>query len=348
MIIDLWLPLAAGLLSFGLGFPAKRLLARIKAVDHPNARSSHEAPTVRGGGAAILAVVLGIGVWLALGPAGGRLAWLLMAALGVAVISFLDDLTPLPAAVRLSCHALAAGVVLHCLNGPWVSLTLSPGQGLGVPRAAGVALVFVWIVGYTNAFNFMDGINGLAAGQAVITATGMALVAGIATGHWSSPPVLLALALAGAAAGFVPHNFPKARMFMGDVGSAPIGFLLAALVIWMSVDFGSWLFLPLTLLHANFILDTAITFFRRVGRGEKWHQAHREHFYQRLVRSGKSHVFTTGWKMTLQGVTLAASLASLHASHPVRIALAGGVILLWLGFFGYCEACFRRRPDLAQ
>jgi UDP-N-acetylmuramyl pentapeptide phosphotransferase/UDP-N-acetylglucosamine-1-phosphate transferase len=170
----------------------------------------------------------------------------------------------------------------------------------------------------------------------------MALLAGLALGDFSCTPVLLGLATAGAALGFLPYNFPKARMFMGDVGSAPLGFLLGYLVIWLANSAGAWLFIPLALLHANFVFDTLITLVRRVARGDKWHQAHREHFYQRLVRSGKSHAFVTGWEMGLQGLVLGLMVVYLHAGESLRAALIGVVILLWLGFFAYCEIAFHR------
>jgi UDP-N-acetylmuramyl pentapeptide phosphotransferase/UDP-N-acetylglucosamine-1-phosphate transferase len=158
-----------------------------------------------------------------------------------------------------------------------------------------------------------------------------------------SPPVLLSLVIAGACAGFLPHNFPRARMFMGDVGSAPLGFLLAALVVWIARDYGWWLLIPLGLLHANFVLDTGLTLARRVLRGERWYEAHREHFYQRLIRAGKSHPFVTGLEMALQGVVLGLMVLYLHASVPARVGLIAVVILVWLAFFAYCERLFRRR-----
>jgi UDP-N-acetylmuramyl pentapeptide phosphotransferase/UDP-N-acetylglucosamine-1-phosphate transferase len=190
----------------------------------------------------------------------------------------------------------------------------------------------------------MDGINGLAAGQAIVTGLGMALLGSVVSGQSSmvSPPVLLSLVIAGACAGFLPHNFPKARMFMGDVGSAPLGFLLAALVVWIARDYGWWLLIPLGLLHANFVLDTGLTLARRILRGERWYEAHREHFYQRLIRAGKSHPFVTGVEMALQGVVLGLMVLYLYASAPVRAGLIALVILMWLAFFAYCERLFRR------
>jgi UDP-N-acetylmuramyl pentapeptide phosphotransferase/UDP-N-acetylglucosamine-1-phosphate transferase len=272
------------------------------------------------------------------------LATLLSAAALLAVVSFVDDLRSLPARLRFGCHGLAAVAALVVLKVTGLRLVVDSG-GAPWPTMALVWLLgFLWIVGYTNAFNFMDGINGLAAGQAIVTGFGMALLGLVASAQWSvvSPPVLLSLVIAGAALGFMPHNFPKARIFMGDVGSASVGFLLAALVLWIARDYGWWLLIPLGLLHANFVLDTGVTLARRILRGERWHEAHREHFYQRLIRSGKSHPFVTGLEMTLEGVVLGLMVLYLHASVPVRVGLIALVILVWLVFFAYCERLFLR------
>ena len=132
---------------------------------------------------------------------------------------------------------------------------------------------------------------------------------------------------------------------MGDVGSAPLGLLLAALAVWLASVHGPWLLLPLALLHANFLLDTAVTLARRMARGERWFEAHREHYYQRLIRAGKSHVFVTGAELALQSVALGLMIAYVLVSPAARPWLAAAVVALWLGFFGWAETLFRRaRP----
>jgi UDP-N-acetylmuramyl pentapeptide phosphotransferase/UDP-N-acetylglucosamine-1-phosphate transferase len=207
----------------------------------------------------------------------------------------------------------------------------------------------------------MDGINGIAAGQAIITGLGMAVLVWLA-GHPTqvsdfpfrfqdsgfSLPVLLSFCVAGAALGFLPHNFPQARMFMGDVGSAPLGFLLAVLALWLARDHGWWLLPPLVLLHANFTLDTAITLVRRVLRGEKWYDAHREHFYQRLIRSGKSHAFVTGCEMGLQVLVLGLMVAYLRSGPVLRIGLILAVFAVWGCFFAYCEREFKGKVEIGK
>jgi UDP-N-acetylmuramyl pentapeptide phosphotransferase/UDP-N-acetylglucosamine-1-phosphate transferase len=211
-----------------------------------------------------------------------------------------------------------------------------------VPEWIGAGLLIVWISGYTNAFNFMDGINGIAAGQAVLTGIGMALLTGLTLGNFTSAPVLLSLVIAGAALGFLPHNFPRARMFMGDVGSAPLGFLLATLVLWQARIAGWWLLVPLGLLHANFALDTGITLLRRMWCHKRWYEAHRDHFYQRFLRAGKTHQWITLWEMSLQALVLGLLLIYIRTGVAGRMLLTGIIIAIWLVFFGWAEIALRR------
>lgn len=327
--------------SYLLGFPVAKTLAWLGAIDKPSARSSHSIPVVRGGGMAMAAGAFLL-VFLGWPLQWGITSVVLTAGLWIGVVSFLDDIKPVDAAIRFGSHSVAA---VAALVAPKVS-GLSWGVDSGGFPWSVVALVwllgFLWIVGYTNAFNFMDGINGLAAGQAIVTGFGMALLAGLALHGYDGAPVLWSVAIASAALGFLPHNFPQARMFMGDVGSAPLGFLLAVLTLWLAMEAGAWLLVPLALLHANFVLDTGITLLRRILRGERWYEPHREHFYQRLIRSGKSHAFVTGWEMALQGVVLGLMVIYLHADVAARVGLIALVILVWLAFFAFCERWFRR------
>jgi UDP-N-acetylmuramyl pentapeptide phosphotransferase/UDP-N-acetylglucosamine-1-phosphate transferase len=324
-----------------LAVPVYRFLVARGIVDRPTERSSHNRSTARGGGLAMGAVVVGGGLWLGVWQGWMPLGGVLPATLGLAAISFWDDLRSLGVAVRFGCHVLAAVLALACLGWPGWMLGLSPELAFRLPTWAGVVLGLVWLAGYTNAFNFMDGINGLAGFQALITAAGTGLLGGLATGEWDAAPVLFAWMVAGAAAGFLPHNFPRARMFMGDVGSAPLGFLLAVLVLWTAHRLGSWLLLPLLLLHTNFVLDTGITLARRVARGEEWFRPHREHFYQRLLRSGKSHAQVTLWEVGLQSGVLALLIGYLYAGALVRGVILLAVIGTWGLFFRACERAFR-------
>ncbi len=327
--------------SFLLGFIARSVLARLGVIDKPNPRSSHTVPVVRGGGIAIGLAIL-LGTFLAGSHEPRGVLVLVAVALAVAAVSLIDDLQPVEPTIRLSFHVAAGVWCLVTFQISEIHLTMTGSGGLQLPVVASWVVGFLWIVGYTNAFNFMDGINGLAAGQAAVTGLGTALLGGLALRDFSDAPVVLSLVVGAAAVGFLPHNFPRARMFMGDVGSAPLGFLLASLAVWMARDHGWWLLIPLGLLHANFVLDTGITLARRLVRGERWQEAHREHFYQRLVRSGRSHSFVTGWEMGLQGIVLLLMVSYVYAPVLLRLGLIAAVMATWLAFFGYCEIRFQR------
>jgi UDP-GlcNAc:undecaprenyl-phosphate GlcNAc-1-phosphate transferase len=244
-------------------------------IDQPNHRSLHDTPVPRSGGLGILAGLLlggAAGVMLG-GPAGlPPLTWL--AALAVlALISWWDDRFPLPAYLRFVVHILAASLVFADTSqatslGGWCLLLLIP--------------ACVWVI---NLYNFMDGANGLAGGMAV---AGFSAYAGMAWTAGHADLALWAVIIVGAALGFLCFNFDPARIFMGDAGSVSLGFLAAVLGIegWQR---GAWpLWFPL-LVFSPFIVDASVTLARRALRGEKVWQAHREHYYQRLVRMGWLH-----------------------------------------------------------
>ncbi len=258
---------------------------RVGLVDVPNERSSHTAPTPRGGGLAIvIAVTVGV-VWLAacgIVPAD-RTTWaVLAAALGVAAVSFADDLRPVTFGVRLIVHAVAAAVVLWAV-GSWrvVELPLLGVVSLGV---IGLPVTLLWMVGLTNAYNFMDGIDGIAGAQAVVAGVGWFAILGPEPGLGAAA----ALLAAAAAVGFLVHNWSPARIFMGDVGSAFLGFMFAAIPVVEAPHSARMPAVGLLVVWP-FVADTGVTFFRRLVSGERVVEAHRSHLYQRLVSRGWSH-----------------------------------------------------------
>lgn len=334
--------------TWGVVLLMRAVLQRAGIVDKPNTRSSHTVPTVRGGGVAIVAVVASAMAWLGLrenhslsviGYLVGGLWFLLGAFLLLAVVSFVDDLKGLPARVRFLVQTLCAIIAV-------VALATNIQQPTTIPTLAFWAVTVVWIAGYTNAFNFMDGINGIAGSQAVVTGLGTALIALRLDVGASDPLVFLSWVVAGAALGFLPHNFPRARVFMGDVSSAPLGFLLAALAFWIASLTSWWVLFWLGLLHANFVLDTGITLLRRAWRRERLSEAHREHFYQRLVRAGASHTQVTLAEAGLQSVVLMAVWWATPSGWVVRGLVGVGVITVWLAFFAYAEMRFRRHQPV--
>lgn len=255
---------------------------RAQMLDGPGARRMHAQPTVRGAGLGfVLAIVAAWGaLGYTLGPsqALGRWALLTSVALAaVATVSWLDDRRPLPVLPRLLTHFLGAALV--------VVGTL----GLENPLLA-VVLVLV-LAGMINLWNFMDGINGMAAGVAVLAALG---VSGVALGAGDVPAAVFPAVAGGAVLAFVPFNFPRARAFMGDVGSAALGLGVGALALLPITDRPAPLW-EVAALASAVLLDAGLTLAWRVSRRprHRWYNAHREHLYQWLARSGWGHTRTT-------------------------------------------------------
>ena len=224
-----WLPLlfaAGSALSALATAVVLRAARRAQIIDIPNDRSSHSVPTPRGGGIVIVVGVTlaGAGALLAAGGPGAAWAWVL-GGLFVAAFSFLDDFRPLPAGVRLALQALVAAVLLAAFGHGWPSLDLPglPALGWGL---FGWILLFFWVLGLTNVYNFMDGIDGIAGIQGVAASLGW-LALGVV---WNDPLLLWAgLAVAATCTGFLVFNWSPAKIFMGDVGSAYLGFTFAVL-----------------------------------------------------------------------------------------------------------------------
>ena len=235
-------------------------------LDQPNERSLHERPVPRTGGIAILAGVA------AAAPFGPAPLWLpMLVALGLAGVSLIDDLRGMPSGVRLALHLVAAAAFCWYILAPIDPLEF-----------ALIALGVAWLI---NLYNFMDGSDGLAGGMSLI-GFGAYSAAAWSAGHDSL--AALSLALAAASAAFLAHNFHPARIFLGDVGSIPLGFLAGALGVvgWRDDVWPLWF--PV-LVFGPFIGDATVTLVKRVVRGERVWRAHREHYYQRMVRMGFGH-----------------------------------------------------------
>jgi UDP-N-acetylmuramyl pentapeptide phosphotransferase/UDP-N-acetylglucosamine-1-phosphate transferase len=255
-----------------------RPLLQRYALARPNARSSHRTPTPQGGGIAIMiatvgAVALVLSLYPALAPASS-IAIVLAAALALAVVGAVDDIRVLRAAPRLVCQFAAASAVIAALPEGWHIIGEIPAT---VERVI-VVLALVWFV---NLVNFMDGIDWITVAEVVPVAGGLAAIA--ALGH--APPIVFftAVAIAGAMVGFAPFNRPVARLFLGDVGSLPIGLLLGWLLVLVAADghVVAALLLPL-----YYLADATVTLARRVVRGERVWEAHRTHYYQRATDRG--------------------------------------------------------------
>ncbi|WP_178392113.1 glycosyltransferase family 4 protein [Burkholderia sp. SRS-W-2-2016] len=256
------------------------------ATDIPNARSLHVRPTPRVGGWGIVPVCVAAILWLA--PS----MWLIaVAAAGLAALSQIDDRRGLPARVRFAGHLLAVALLLivYPAAAPWWLL-------------AGIGFLMLWLI---NLYNFMDGADGLAGGMALF-GFGAYGIAAMTAGQPAMDLVVAAAAVAGAALGFLLLNFHPARLFLGDAGSIPLGFLAGALGYWGWRNALWPVWFP-ALVFAPFIADASVTLLRRLLRGERFWEAHRDHYYQRMVRSGMSHARMAGYwyAVMLGGIMLA-------------------------------------------
>ncbi|MGY1424686.1 MraY family glycosyltransferase [Lysobacter sp. A289] len=305
-----WLFLHASVAAAGTWL-ARRYAVQRDLLDHPGERRSHHVATPRGGGIAIVAALLVASAALAFRDPAYRI---LLAAFAsglvlVAGVGLVDDHRPLSPWLRLAVHGLAAvlfGFAIQLTSGnPWLGL-------------AAVVLVMV----LTNVWNFMDGINGMAASQALLLAVVLALLLG---GVWG----LLAAALAAACLGFVPYNFPRARIFLGDVGSGAIGFSIAALVAVGVARIGThsgWLLLPLS----AFLVDSGLTLLRRMLRGERWWTPHTQHAYQVWARRDGHVIVTVAY----------ASWTAIAAIAVVVMFGASTIVLLCSCVAWYASAAF--------
>jgi len=283
--------LAFAAVLFGLSAALTRLmLHHVRIMDLPNPRSSHQSPTPKSGGISIFATFLiGAAVIFFVGDRTRIredyfIGFVFSAAL-ITAISLYDDIKNKPFIVKLATQVLAIflvlafGIVIDQITLPYV----------GVVQFGwwGYPLSFLWIIGLTNAYNFMDGLDGLAGGVAVIVA---AFFCAITFSQGSNFVYITCYTLLAGALGFLLYNFPPARIFMGDVGSTFLGFAFAVLaIIAARYDRSHTSFFVMPLLLFNFIYDTFFTFVRRLLRGERVLNAHRVHLYQLFNRLGYSH-----------------------------------------------------------
>ncbi len=321
----------AGVASWILVGRARFALLRHQLLDHPNERSSHTQSTPRGGGLAIVAVLLP--AWLVLSflvpplsETGEIARWLVPAgALILAAVSFVDDLRGLPQWVRFLAQAVAviaavqflSGSVFQGLLGPWLDTVLA-------------AIFWLWFI---NLFNFMDGIDGIAGVEAI----GIGLYAIGAVFMPIAANYGLGLTIAAAMAGFLIWNWHPARIFLGDVGSIPLGFLLGWLLLDLAAS-GLWhaaLILPL-----YYFADASLTLLRRLLRGAVIWQAHREHCYQLAVQRGRKHSTVAGAVALVNAVLVglafvAAAPSSLPLVPWLMLAAAAIVVVLLMVWMVY-------------
>lgn len=286
----IWMTMLACVLLSLVGTGVIRYLALQRdLLAIPNERSSHSVATPHGGGAAIVvSFLLAIAMLTLNGVTAYQSFWFFLAFGGsIALLGLLDDLLHIPARWRLLAHFIAASLALSWIGG------LPPlviGQGIADLGWFGHVVALLYLVWLLNLYNFMDGIDGIAGIEAITVCAGGGLLYWI---HASADQLLLfPVALCAATLGFLYWNFPRARIFMGDTGSAFLGFMIGLFSLqatWHAPELlWGWL-----ILLGCFTVDATVTLFRRIIRGEKFYQAHRSHAYQYASRKYDSHAAVT-------------------------------------------------------
>ena len=325
--VEIWIVVFAFLFSVAITGLMILYARRANLMDVPNQRSSHVATTPRGGGFSIVLCFLGgvLVLWVFDMVAAGVAIGLSLAGLSVAAIGFVDDHQHVPAHWRFLAQTIAVVIIVSQLGGLPPLHFGKVAVDLGI---VGDVLLVVFAVWFTNAFNFMDGIDGIAASEAVCIAGG-AMVIGLPEIGSTS---ILAAILAAACLGFLAWNWPPAKIFMGDVGSAFLGLMLIAIGLYSAhqdfVSLWSWL-----ILSGIFVVDATMTLITRFVRGEDWLSAHRSHAYQRLARRLGSHAPVT------------AGIAVINVCWLLPIAFAANIypgqawwllLAAWLPLVGAC------------
>jgi len=325
----------AGLLAL-VSAGCVRAMIAFPILDHPDARKAHLHPTPKGGGVGIVvAFLLGMAV-LFQTAAFARLAdaqfiGVIAAAVAIALVALLDDMRDFRFVVKLAAQAGAAlvavgsGIVLDRLS--------LPGFGMVSLGAVGIALTLFWIIACTNAVNFMDGLDGLVGGSLFLACAILALIASQEGGLFV---YACALILAAGLAGFLPFNLHPARIFMGDVGSQFLGFIMAVLAVASArFDLQQLSFLIVPLLLFGLLFDTGFTLVRRALMGERVSAPHRSHLYQMAQRSGVSvrRIAAVHWAFVgFHGALVALFLRLSPEAKPLVVLPALLVQLAWLGY----------------
>jgi len=311
------------LISLVLAGAWRRFALHRQWLDQPDARRLHVLPTPRGGGIAIALALLVAGSGLGSGSGLFALGLVVVAGAGL-----WDDLRPLPPLAKLLLQALGALPLALA----WPLLPLLLGEAPAVLAAWCLVMVLV------NFWNFMDGSNGLAASQALLVGLAMVLLAGLA-----GAPGQLGLVLAAACLGFLPYNLPRARLFLGDVGSHALGYAVAALGL-MALAGGVASPWQLLLLPSAFLLDAGLTLLGRLLRRQPVWRAHREHLYQRAISHGGSHVGVCAVYAAWTGIAIALAWLLAGAGQGLQLVVLLAILALGASLYAFAGRRWPRVP----
>ncbi len=314
------------LLSWQLTSLVRRYALSKNLLDIPNVRSSHSVPTPRGGGLAIVIILLLSAVLSLFYPDAPviLIVSLLLAIAAFALLGWQDDKHDLPAALRFLLQLLIAAVFIVAMA--WAGL---PAFTLSIVGGISMLLSVLWIVWMANLYNFMDGIDGISAIESIML--------GVVTSFWlalsgADSLAIISIAVAGGALGFLYWNWSPAKIFMGDVGSLALGAFFAIIALLGSSSF-EIPFSAFIILYAVYLTDAGVTLLHRMIKREKWWQAHRSHFYQRAVQSGFTHAqVSLGIMMINLLFAVLATLVVVGGLNSIIALLVSTIILASLMF----------------
>lgn len=312
-------------------------------LDHPNERSLHSRPIPRTGGLAILAgIVVGLSTnwWGNQEFANRPISLIGLGFIPLIAISLLDDYKGIAAKWRLFTHFWSA-ITLLVLAGFTPAHFSLPGLTLSLSVWVIIPLTLLFVIWMVNLYNFMDGMDGFAGGMTVIGFSSLAFL-----GRADASFMSFCLVVAAASGGFLIHNFPPAKIFMGDTGSTALGFLAAAGSLWGSKS-GLFPFWSAILVFSPFIVDATVTLLRRLLHGEKVWEAHRTHYYQRLVLLGWGHRRTVLAEYVLMLACAASAVLAARLSPAGQWVLIGGWIVMYSVLMWEVGRLERRRATVS-
>jgi UDP-N-acetylmuramyl pentapeptide phosphotransferase/UDP-N-acetylglucosamine-1-phosphate transferase len=318
--------IAAAMLSAVVTWAIRPLLLR-HALARPNARSSHRVPTPQGAGIAVIGATLVVAgaIMACAGTTDLKVPGAIFAAsLFIAIVGFADDVKSIDVLPRLLLQAAAVGAIIFTSSG---DLRIAPVCPLWIERGL-LLLAGLWFV---NLVNFMDGLDLMTVAEVVPITGAMVLLGALA--DFPASATLVAAALCGAMLGFAPFNRPVAKIFLGDVGSLPIGLVLGWGLLQLALhgQFAAALLLPM-----YYLFDATVTLLRRMARSEPFWAAHRAHFYQRATDNGFSV-----WRVVREVFALNVLLAALAIGSVVAQSAAVGILLLLIGSIATASLMYR-------